>query len=107
MLKLSVTDLIKGDENCYSFVVAVSKRARQIADEQREEEYVTEEKPVQLAVEEYIEGKYRIHQPDLDEEARLEDEREDAKMTAAVMGEATAQPEEQAKPDGEDGQAGA
>lgn len=72
MLKLSVSDIVRNDENCYSFVVAVSKRARQISEEQQEEENITEERPVQLAVEEFIEGKYQIIQPDLNEQAKEE-----------------------------------
>lgn len=72
MLKLSVSDIVRNDENCYSFVVAVSKRARQIAEEQRDDEVTTEEKPVQLAVEEFVEGKYHIIQPDLNAEAEAD-----------------------------------
>lgn len=86
MLKLSVTDLIRGDENCYSFVVAISKRARQIADNEREEELISDEKPVQQAVDEYMEGKFAIVQPDLEEEVQREDDRVDRKLAAAMHG---------------------
>lgn len=72
MLKLSVSDIVHNNENCYSFVVAVSKRARQIAEEQQEQEEISHERPVHLAVEEFIEGKYRIIQPDLNEQAEEE-----------------------------------
>ena len=86
MLKLSVNDLIRGDENCYSFVVAISKRARQIADHEREEEIIADEKPVQQAVDEYMEGKFAIVQPDLEQEVQREDDRVDRKLAAAMHG---------------------
>lgn len=60
MRKLSVEDIVKGNENCYSFVVAVAKRARQISEKANDEGRILEEKPVQLAVEEFVEGKFRI-----------------------------------------------
>lgn len=76
MLKLSVSDIVRNNENCYSFVVAVSKRARQIAEEQREEEIIPDERPVDLAVEEFMEGKFHILQPDLNAEAEADAEEE-------------------------------
>lgn len=81
MLKLSVNDIVRNDENCYSFVVAVSKRARQIAEEQQEEGIISDERPVHAAVEEFIEGKYHIIQPDLNEQAE-EEAAEDAQLKA-------------------------
>lgn len=60
MLKLSVSDIVKGNENCYSLVIAVAKRARAIAEKAEEEGEILDEKPVQMAVQEFIEGKYHI-----------------------------------------------
>ncbi|HCC00399.1 MAG TPA: hypothetical protein DEP42_04175 [Ruminococcaceae bacterium] len=81
MLKLSVNDIVKNKENCYSFVAAISKRARQISEELQEEEDTAEEKPVQLAVEEFMEGKFKIVQPDLNAEAKADAE-QDAEVRA-------------------------
>ncbi len=73
MLKPLKNDLIKNDENYYSFVVGIAKRARQIsefADSEKNdkipEEYsaltvrASEEKPVSLAMEEYTNGDFTI-----------------------------------------------
>lgn len=51
MLRPSINSIIKPGDNYYSFVVAVAKRAREIAQEQEEEHSLNEEKPVQKAVE--------------------------------------------------------
>ena len=56
----SVNDLIKEDENCYSFVVAIAKRARKIAEKANEESILLDEKPVKMAIEDYVEGKFHI-----------------------------------------------
>lgn len=60
MLKFSVNDLISNNENCYSFVVAIAKRARIIAEKAGEDGTLLYEKPVQLAVKDYIAGKFHI-----------------------------------------------
>lgn len=60
MLKFSVNDLVNNNENCYSFVVAIAKRARIIADNANEDGELLYEKPVQLAVKDYIAGKFHI-----------------------------------------------
>ena len=54
MLRPSINSIIKPGDNYYSFVVAVAKRAREIAQEQEEE------KPVQKAVEEFAGGKIKV-----------------------------------------------
>jgi DNA-directed RNA polymerase subunit omega len=60
MLKLSVNDLVNNNENCYSFVVAIAKRARKIADSANDDGIILYEKPVQMAVKEYTAGKFHI-----------------------------------------------
>lgn len=60
MRKLSVNDIVKHNENCYSFVIAVAKRARQIAEEAEQEGEMLDEKPVQMAVEEFVAGQFHI-----------------------------------------------
>lgn len=60
MLRPSMASIIKPGDNCYSFVVGVAKRAREIAVEAEEEHSLDDEKPVKKAVEEFAAGKYRI-----------------------------------------------
>ena len=64
-----MSQIIKPCENYYAFVVAVAKRAREIAAEQEEEHPLSEEKPVQKAVEEFAAAKYRMgNAPQMGEE---------------------------------------
>lgn len=60
MLRPAMTQILKNNESYYSLVVAVAKRARQIAQEAEDENIVLIEKPVKMAVEEFAAGKYRI-----------------------------------------------
>lgn len=60
MLRPAVSQLITKNESYYSLVVAVAKRARQIADELYANSQVLEEKPVKTAVEEFASGKCRL-----------------------------------------------
>lgn len=60
MLRPSMNSIIKPDDNYYAFVVAVAKRARDIAVEQEEDHAINEEKPVQKSVEEFAAGKYKV-----------------------------------------------
>ena len=64
MLRPAVSQIISKNESVYSLVIAVAKRARQIADELYEQNMVLPEKPVKTAVEEFVIGKYRIIEPD-------------------------------------------
>lgn len=60
MLRPAVNQIISKNESCYSLVIAVAKRAREIADELYENNQILEEKPVKTAVEELAGGKYKI-----------------------------------------------
>ncbi len=60
MLRPSMNQLISKNESCYSLVVGVAKRAREIADDLYEKGEVLKEKPVKTAVEELAAGKYKI-----------------------------------------------
>lgn len=60
MLRPAVSQLITKNESYYSLVVAVAKRARQIANELYENGQVLEEKPVRTAVEEFASGKCKL-----------------------------------------------
>ncbi len=60
MLRPAVNQIISKNESCYSLVIAVAKRAREIADELYANGETLEEKPVKTAVEELASGKCKI-----------------------------------------------
>ena len=60
MLRPSLNQLMTKNESCYSVVVGIAKRAREIADELYDQKKELKEKPVQTAVDELAAGKYRI-----------------------------------------------
>ncbi len=60
MLRPALTQLITKNESCYSLVIGVAKRAREIADELYRNEQTLEEKPVKTAVDEFARGEYKI-----------------------------------------------
>ncbi len=59
MLRPSMPEIIGPNGDAYSFVVAVAKRAREIAEETEEKNEPLEEKPVRVAVDEFAAGKCR------------------------------------------------
>ncbi len=61
MLRPAVNQIISKNESCYSLVIAVAKRAREIAEDLYENNQILEEKPVKTAVEELASGKYKIN----------------------------------------------
>ncbi len=54
MLRPSMYQIIGKDQNYYSFVVAVAKRAREIADEAEKNGISLEEKAVKLSLDEFV-----------------------------------------------------
>ena len=60
MLRPAVNQVISKNESCYSLVIAVAKRAREITDEIIANKEILEEKPVKTAVEELASGKCKI-----------------------------------------------
>ncbi len=60
MLRPAMTQMITKKESCYSLVIGVAKRAREIADELYENNQTLEEKPVKTAVDEFARGDYKI-----------------------------------------------
>lgn len=60
MLRPAVNQIISKNESCYSLVIAVAQRAREISDELIENGETLEEKPVKTAVEELASGKCKI-----------------------------------------------
>ena len=60
IVKPTVKEMLKNVNSRFGLVIAVSKRARQIADEKRNEESEDKESPVTLAANEVAEGKVKI-----------------------------------------------
>ncbi len=67
MIKPSVDDMLKGKESRYALVMAVSKRAREIADKMDRNKEQIVEKPVNLAIKDFKEHKYEILEPERDD----------------------------------------
>ena len=64
MLYPSVTELIKGENKCrYSLVIAVAKRARDMAAEAEERDEKLAQKPVKLAVQSFADGEVNFREP--------------------------------------------
>ena len=64
MINIDLKPLLKGGISRYSLVVAVAKRSREIADEAKEKGEILVEKPVSLAVEDFLDEKYSIRESD-------------------------------------------
>ena len=64
MLNKDLSNVLKGHTSRYSLVTATAKRAREIAEEAEREKRIMTEKPVSLAIDEIIEGKYIIVEPE-------------------------------------------
>ena len=72
MLRPAITQMITKNESCYSLVIGVAKRAREIADELYRNEEPLEEKPVKTAVDEFARGEYKIVEMTDDEKTTLQ-----------------------------------
>lgn len=64
MHRPSMNDILKPGQSYYSLVLAVAKRARDIADQAMENGEILVEKPVQLAVSDFASGKYNFVESD-------------------------------------------
>ena len=64
MLKPSPNDIFIDNQSRYSFVIAIAKRAREIAEEAQRNHEILTEKPVSLAVGEFARGEYEIKPAD-------------------------------------------
>lgn len=60
MLRPMLTQIKREDQSTYSFVYAVAKRAREIAENMENDPDMPEEKPVDVAVNEFATGKVRM-----------------------------------------------
>ena len=64
MLKPSANIITVPHKSTYSLVIAVAKRARQIAQKAEDEGLILMDKPVVMAVQDFVQGKYLIVEPD-------------------------------------------
>ena len=64
MLKPSENIITVPHKSTYSLVIAVAKRARQIAQKAEDEGIILTDKPVDMAVRDFVQGKYTIIEPD-------------------------------------------
>jgi DNA-directed RNA polymerase subunit omega len=60
MLRPAISQITTKNESYYSVVIAVAKRAREIANDLYENGQILEQKPVKTAVEEFASRKYAI-----------------------------------------------
>ena len=67
MLRPAMTQMITKNESCYSLVIGVAMRAREIANELYENGQTLEEKPVKTAVDEFARGEYKIVEADAED----------------------------------------
>lgn len=67
MRRVSIDSMLNGKESRYALVIGVAKRAREIADQQKESEEPTDEKSVLLAIEEFKKHKFNILEPETDD----------------------------------------
>lgn len=67
MHKVDVDSLLQGKQSKYALVAGVAKRAREITQTFEEEQIVTEDKPVLIAIKEIEGHEINILEPDEDE----------------------------------------
>lgn len=60
MIKPIADLILTPEQSRYSLVIAVAKRARQISEEAEKDKEILDEKPVDVAVQEYVDHKYRM-----------------------------------------------
>jgi DNA-directed RNA polymerase subunit omega len=64
MLNQDLSKVLPGHISRYSLVTATAKRARAISDKNLEDNVITTEKAVSLALNDLLEEKYKIVEPD-------------------------------------------
>ena len=72
MLRPAMSQILKPGESYYEFVVAVARKAREIAAEAEEKKILLEEKPVTLAVQMFANGEEKLADQDITMENREE-----------------------------------
>lgn len=64
MFNPDLRNVLKNHTSRYSLVTAVAKRAREISADAQEKSEILTEKPVSLALDEIISGKYKVVEPE-------------------------------------------
>ena len=64
MFNPDLKNVLENHLSRYSLVAATAKRARQISDEALENGEIMVEKPVSIALDEIVEGKYKVIEPE-------------------------------------------
>lgn len=64
MFNPDLSNVLKNHLSRYSLVTATAKRAREISDDALENGDIIVEKPVSLALDEIVEGKYQVMEPE-------------------------------------------
>lgn len=64
MLNQDLGKVLQNHISRYSLVTATTKRARAISEKNLEDKIVTTEKPVSAALEQILDGEYKIIEPD-------------------------------------------
>lgn len=64
MFNPDLSPVLKGHLSRYSLVTATAKRAREISQQAEENNEILIEKPVSLALDDFLEGKYKIVEPE-------------------------------------------
>ena len=73
MIKPIADLILTPEQSRYSLVVAIAKRAREISEEAEKNREVLEEKPVELAVREYMDHKFTM----IEKTAPIDDDTEE------------------------------
>lgn len=68
MINTELDQILSADQSRYSLVIAVAKRAREISNEAESKGEILIEKPVNLAVADLADHKYKIISPKDDED---------------------------------------
>ncbi len=74
MIRPSMKQIETRADSYYTFVVGIAKRARDLATKAEDEHEILEEKPVKLAVEEFVNTRYKIHEARPKKEETVEKE---------------------------------
>lgn len=64
MLNQDLSKVLSNHISRYSLVTATAKRARAISEKNLEDKIITTEKPVSAALDQILEGEYKIVEPD-------------------------------------------
>ncbi len=67
MLNPAATNILTQNTSPYSLVIAVSRRAREISEVSEDNHQILVDKPVKLAVDEFMDNKFRIIEERTDE----------------------------------------